>query len=50
MITPEDCTASSGLSEAEVLAISEHERMPDVQAPLDLPMHAFLFRRKRIVQ
>lgn len=32
MITLEDCIAFSGLSEAEVLAIAEHEHVPEIAA------------------
>lgn len=32
MITLEDCIALCGLSEAEVLAIAEHEHVPEIAA------------------
>ena len=32
MITLEDCIAFSGLSEAEVMAIAEHEHVPEIAA------------------
>lgn len=32
MITLEDCIAFSGLSEEEVLAIAEHEHVPEIAA------------------
>ena len=32
MITLEDCIAFSGLTEAEILAIAEHEHIPEVAA------------------
>lgn len=32
MITLEDCIAFSGLTEAEVLAIAEHEHLPEIAA------------------
>lgn len=32
MITLEDCIAFSGLTEAEVMAIAEHEHMPEIAA------------------
>ena len=32
MITAEDCIAMCGLTEAEVLAIAEHEHVPEVAA------------------
>lgn len=32
MITLEDCIAFCGLSEAEVLAIAEHEHVPEIAA------------------
>jgi hypothetical protein len=32
MITLEDCVAFSGLTEEEVLAIAEHEHMPEIAA------------------
>jgi len=32
MLTLEDCIALCGLSEAEVLAIAEHERIPEIAA------------------
>lgn len=32
MVTLEDCIAFSGLSEAEVLAIAEHEHVPEIAA------------------
>lgn len=32
MITLEDCIAFCGLNEAEVLAIAEHEHMPEIAA------------------
>jgi hypothetical protein len=32
MVTLEDCIAFSGLTEAEVLAIAEHEHVPEIAA------------------
>ena len=32
MVTLEDCIAFCGLTEAEVLAIAEHEHVPEVAA------------------
>jgi hypothetical protein len=32
MITLEDCVALCGLTEAQVLAIAEHERLPEIAA------------------
>ena len=32
MIYPEDCVAFCGLTEEEVLAIAEHEHMPEIAA------------------
>ena len=32
MISLEDCIAFSGLSEAEILAIAEHEHIPEIAA------------------
>ena len=32
MITLEDCIAFSGLTEAEIMAIAEHEHVPEIAA------------------